>query len=394
VSAVRPASAPDERFGSGLLRQVVDLTVEAADVGALAGQVAELVRRTTQVDVVFVFVLDDDDRQLTLAGATTPFEGAVGTVHLPLGQGVSGWVASRRAPVVLPDGKATDARWRRFPQLRGEDYTSMASVPLDTTTGEVVGVLNVHTVRRRDWDAEDVALLRSTARLMAGAVHTARLLRHLDLRRRQQQALSARLVHAEEQERARLARELHDGVAQRIAALSFHLSAAQEALADDPAVAAVQLGRAVELLTLTQAETRSAVRALRPPLLDDLGLEASLRALARDLPEVAVTVTVEPVALTPVQETALFRIAQEALHNVVKHAAAQGVRLHLWREPQHVLLEVRDDGSGRLPSGPSDSHGLTSMRDRADLIGADLKVTGRPGEGTTVRVAVPVEASG
>ena len=381
---------PDEHLGCELLRQVVDLTVELGDVRALAGEVAELVRRTTGVDVVFVFVLDDDDRELTLTGATSPFGSAVGTVHLPLGEGVSGWVASRCTPVILPDGKVDDARWRRFPQLRGEDFMSMASVPLDTSSGEVVGVLNVHTVQRRDWDTEDIALLRSTARMVAGAVHTARLLRHLELRRQEQQALSSRLVDVEEQERTRLARELHDGVAQRIAALSFHLSAAQEALPDDPVGAGEQLRRAAELVDLTAAETRAAVRALRPPLLDDLGLAASLHALARDVAGIEIDVAVEHLALTPVQETALYRIAQEALHNVVKHAGAKQARLRLRRDGDSAVLVVGDDGCGVIPPTPGSTHGLTSMRDRARLIGAQLDVAGRPGRGTTVRVALPL----
>ncbi len=377
-------------FGHDLLQQVVDLTVDVADVSVLAGQVAGLVRETLCVDVVFVFVLDDDDRQLALAGATPPFESAVGTVHLPLGEGVSGWVASRRTPVMLVD-KSADARWRRFPQLRGDEFTSMASVPMVTATGEVVGVLNLHTEQRRDWSAADLALLKSTAALVAGTVHTARLLRHLALRQQEQRALSARVVHAEEQERSRLARDLHDGVAQRIAALSFHLSAAQEALVDDPTAASQQLRRAQELLLLTAAETRSAVRALRPPLLDDLGLEASLRALARDMPgvEVHVDVDIDAAALDPVQETALYRIAQEALHNVVKHAHATAVRLRLAHDGGRLQLLVSDDGRGIAAKETGETHGMTSMRDRARLLGARLEVTGRPGEGTTVRVTVP-----
>lgn len=389
-AAAGAGDVTEDRLRCELLQQVVDLTVETGDVRALAGAVAELVRRTTSVDVVFVLVLDDDGRQLTLTGATSPFETAVGTVHLPLGEGVSGWVASRCTPVVLPDGKLDDGRWRRFPQLRGEDYVSMASVPMDTSSGEVVGVLNVHTVQRRDWGAGEVALLRSTGRLVAGAVHTARLLRRLDLRRQEQQALSSRLVHAEEQERARLARELHDGVAQRIAALSFHLSAAREALPADVAGAGEQLRRASELVDLTAAETRSAVRALRPPLLDDLGLAASLHALSRDVPGVEVDVTAEALTLTPVQETALYRIAQEALHNVVKHADATRARVHLWREAGKAVLEVRDDGCGELPQTPQSTHGLKSMGDRACLVGAELDIVGRPGLGTTVRVALPL----
>jgi two-component system NarL family sensor kinase len=375
-----------------LLRAVLDLTAEVSDVGRLADRAAGLVGHAMQADAVFVFVLDDDARHLTLTGATAPFESAVGSVRLPLGSGVSGWVASHRTPVVLPTGKTEDPRWRSFPQLHAAEFTSMASVPMVTADGDVVGVVNLHSRARRDWGAADLELLQSTVRLVAGAVHTARLVRSLESRRTEQQQLSARLVAAAEQERVRLAGELHDGVAQALAAVSFHLSAARESLLDDAAGAGEQLARAAELLDLASQETRSAVRALRPPLLDDLGLDAALRTLAGEVPGVDLDLDVQlgPVRLHPDQETALYRIAQEALRNVARHAQARHVLLRVVREPQAVVLAVVDDGIGCRPDRAGDSHGLRSMADRARLLGAALEVTGRPGEGTAVRVAVPL----
>ena len=380
------------RADCDLLRRVVELIGAVSDVSWLATQVAQLLRGAFHADAAFVYVLDDDDRHLTLAGATAPFEDAVGSVQLALGTGVSGWVASHRQAVILPEGKANDLRWLPFPQLRGSEFTSMASVPMLTSAGDVVGVVNLHTTRRRDYDEQAITLLHSTATLVAGTVHTARLVRRLELQRVQQRLLSTRLIAAEEQERARLAGELHDGVAQRLAATSFHLSAAREWLADDPQAAAVELTRAAALLELAGQETRSAVQALRPPLLDDLGLEAGLRALARDVPGVDIDVDVDiaGLAMSLEQQTALYRIAQEALNNVVKHAQAGKVTLRLLCQATTVVLEVIDDGVGLLPDGPQQTYGLRGMADRARLLDAQLDVIGRPGSGTTVRVAVPL----
>jgi len=380
------------RADCDLLRRVVELIGAVSDVSWLATQVAQLLRGAFHADAAFVYVLDDDDRHLTLAGATAPFEDAVGSVQLALGTGVSGWVASHRQAVILPEGKANDLRWLPFPQLRGSEFTSMASVPMLTSAGDVVGVVNLHTTRRRDYDEQEITLLHSTATLVAGTVHTARLVRRLELQRVQQRLLSTRLIAAEEQERARLAGELHDGVAQRLAATSFHLSAAREWLADDPQAAAVELTRAAALLELAGQETRSAVQALRPPLLDDLGLEAGLRALARDVPgvDIDVDVNIAGLAMSLEQQTALYRIAQEALNNVVKHAQAGKVTLRLLCQATTVVLEVIDDGVGLLPDGPQQTYGLRGMADRARLLDAQLDVIGRPGSGTTVRVAVPL----
>lgn len=385
------AALAEEPGAQELLWRVADLAAHLGDMRQLADQIAELVRQTSRVDAVCVFILQDDERTLALAGATPPFDDAVGRLELALGEGITGWVASRRTAVALPADPATDPRWRGDPQLETGSHWSMASTPMTTATGELVGVLNAHTEAVRDWSGRELALLGAAASTVAGVVHTARLLRRLELGQLEQRALSERLVDAEEQERSRLARELHDGVAQRIAALSFYLSAAQEALVDDPAAAAGQLARAVELVGLTAEETRSAVRALRPPLLDDLGLEAGLRALARDLPGLHVRVDMAGAGadLSPVQETALYRVVQEALHNVVKHARAQSVHVRLARQGEMIVLEVHDDGHGRVPLRTVDSHGLASMRDRARLLGARLEVTGRPGAGTTVRLVLP-----
>lgn len=136
-----------------LLRELIQATSSGPGVEPLAAAAARMITDATATDVCFVHVLDDSDRSLTLAGATPPFDAEVGKIRLPLGQGISGWVASHREPVVISHDKEADPRYMPFESLRGRDFTSMVSVPMQTDPGGLVGVLNVHTVNRREFTA-------------------------------------------------------------------------------------------------------------------------------------------------------------------------------------------------------------------------------------------------
>lgn len=215
-----------------------------------------------------------------------------------------------------------------------------------------------------------------------------------------------RAIDAQEGERARLARDIHDGVSQRLAGLGFHLSAAGSLVGVDDAAAREQLRAARELADLAGAETRAAIGDLHPPVLDDLGLGAALASLVRQAgrapgaPAVSLSVDGETSDLPGHVQTALYRIAQEALANAVRHAGAGGVDVVLDRGDRAVVLEVRDDGRGfeHAPDGPAvtreDAFGLRGMRERAELLGGTVAVTSWPGRGTRVRAQVPVRTDG
>ena len=320
----------------------------------------------------------------------------VGSIELAVGEGVAGWVAEHGEPAVIIDNKAADPRYRYIPALRGEEFTSMISVPVVTPLGHLVGVLNVHTRRRREFAAADVELLRSVAGLVAGAIENARLHRRLAEREEALETFAERIVEWQEHERRRLAGEIHDGISQRIVSLFFHLSAAADAIPAAPSVAAEQVARAQELAAAALDETRSAIAGLRPPVLDDLGLAASLESLAHSFPTMDVQVEAADLNMAEHAETAVYRTAQEALQNVAKHAGAQSARLRLYRQRDRVVLEVADDGRGfggaadpaGGPGGPT-GFGLSGMRERAELLGGRLELASAPGRGTTVRLTIP-----
>ncbi|MEU6574817.1 GAF domain-containing sensor histidine kinase [Streptomyces sp. NPDC046805] len=385
----------DPKRENALLVGIIEAISAGPELGPLAANVAGLISEATATDVCFVHVLDDTGESLVLTGATPPFDREVGRIRLPIGEGVSGWVASHREPVVITDHKEDDPRYRYFPQLRGRDYTSMLSVPMASSPGGFVGILNVHTRDRRAFTDRDVRLLTSIGSLVAGAMHQARLHRRLAARERALERFAEQIIAAQEVERRRLASDIHDGIAQRLFSLRFHLDAAADALADDADFTAEQLVHARRLTGLTLDEARAAINDLRPPVLDDLGLADALTSLARSIAAVEVTVDVEECSLPDHVEIALYRIAQEALQNVVKHARATQVRLELHADGAEMSLRVFDDGcgfdTGAAPPGNQNGngYGMGSMAERAELVGGRLEVWSHPDHGTTVIAKVP-----
>ncbi len=396
----RPLLAADRELT--LLRELIKAASSGPGVEPLAAAAARIITAATDSDVCFVHVLDDTERSLTLAGATPPFDAEVGKIRLPLGQGISGWVASHREPVVITRDKESDPRYLPFESLRGRDFTSMVSVPMETAPGGLVGVLNVHTVTQRDFEDRDVELLLVIGRLIAGAMHQARLHRQLVSRERAHENFVEQVIEAQELERRRLAADIHDGISQRLVTLSYHLDAAAQAV-DDRVALTEQLDRARELAQLTLQEARAAISGLRPPVLDDLGLSGGLASLARSIPQVHIDVNLAETRLPDHIELALYRIAQECLQNVVKHAGASRARLTFALDHNDhgevARLEIVDDGVGfdtlehPLGSDEMGGYGLLSMAERAEIVGGRLNIRSRPGTGTAVTATIPIPST-
>ena len=225
----------------------------------------------------------------------------------------------------------------------------------------------------------------------------------VDLRPSQEQMrrLAARLQTAREEERADLARELHDDLGQTLTALKLELGRAADALKDvrlDPPVMD-RLQSLVGLVEIAVAMVRRIATKLRPPALDHLGLAEAIRWEAatfrsRSGLRCHVVAGNNRTALTAKQQTALFRIFQEALTNIVRHAQASAVRVRLTEARGVFALKVRDNGRGitRGEIADAGSIGLLGMRERATQAGATLDITGVAGKGTIVTVSVPLPA--
>ncbi len=224
--------------------------------------------------------------------------------------------------------------------------------------------------------------LRRRAELASGREHELRLLYE------QAQELAAL------QERQRLARELHDSVSQALYGISLGAHTAGEALENDPEQAMASIEYVIALAEAGLAEMRALIFELRPESLEIEGLVAALTrqvAVLRTRYKLTVDATLDNEPDLPLEmKHALYRVAQEALHNIVKHARASTVVLRLARQENEVILQVRDNGKGFDPTAFFPGHfGVRSMRERVAKIGSTLTIESAPGQGTCINVRVP-----
>jgi signal transduction histidine kinase len=211
--------------------------------------------------------------------------------------------------------------------------------------------------------------------------------------------LAAEVIAAGDRERSALARELHDSVAQHLAAVLLQLSAAERDSSDP--VVAERLEEARNSVEYALQEARALSHALHPGVLDDLGLEAALRKLARDSSngngvDVDVSCAVGPERLPRDVEAVLYRVAQEAVRNATTHASARRVRVSVQQTDDEATLSVHDDGVGfdlAEAEARRSGMGLTSMQERVDLLDGRLEINTAKGSGTTISAIVPLDAA-
>jgi len=207
-----------------------------------------------------------------------------------------------------------------------------------------------------------------------------------------------RIVEAQEAERSRLAQEIHDGPAQALSNSIFQVEYIERVIETDPLMARTELRFLRELLRRELGDVRAFISQLRPPLLDQLGLDGAIEDTVEHLRtltdlEITTDLTAPPAELGDGERTVALRVAQEALQNVRKHAAAAHVAVVTRLDDDGWVLEVRDDGRGfdigAVAARGRRNFGLQFMRERAELIGARFDVRSRPDGGTVVRLAIP-----
>lgn len=243
-------------------------------------------------------------------------------------------------------------------------------------------------------------ILGSLAGQAASALENARLYKELGERERRLQDLVERLLGAQEEERRRVAYEVHDGLAQVAAAAHQHLQAFARRHQPTEKSSRNDLELVSKLVKRTVSEARGIIAHLRPTTLDDFGLQATISLEVENLREKGYSVEYKDnlgdERLPTNVEIAFFRATQEALTNVRKHARTRDVSVELWRENSEVHLEVRDYGSGFDPasvhttSGPGERVGLAGMRERINIVGGRLEINSRPDSGTSVVASIPV----
>lgn len=291
------------------------------------------------------------------------------------------------------------------PCLRLENCSSLAlrdthiTIPIEAR-GEKFGVLNLLCDQDKTLSADDFELLTAIGAQISEITANAWLRLKLAEKEMARQALLESLVRAQEDERGRLARELHDGAGQMLTSLLVRLKTLEKRGAS--AELQSDLNATQNLVSETIEQIRDLSYRLRPAALEQFGLPVALETLVRDMAEEAGLVTrckfnLDGHQLTPEIEVTLYRIAQEGLTNVVRHAEASRVEIELTATAVAVFMRIEDDGKGfaphQVPLQPGKRHlGLISIDERASIVGGKLDVYSAPGKGTALHVMIPISS--
>lgn len=361
------------------------------------------VLRLTEVDVGAVFLLEEVLGKLELAACRglSP-EAAKLASEMGMLDSSCGGILDRGEVVVVPD--IQNYRGKRARSLKKEHLSSLFHVPL-TTKGTTLGSMCLGTRKPVQFTAEEEDLLKAIGSQIAVAVENARLYAEVQQKEQLRGELFSKALNAQEDERKRIARELHDETSQTLTAMLFTLDDAAECA--ETSETRQRLEHLRRLTEHTLDGVHKLIFDLRPSMLDHLGLVPALRGYAEArLAEHGVRVVVDETSasrrLEQDVETAVFRVIQEAINNIARHAAARNVWIQFNFNHQSLIINVEDDGIGfessaiqaspgspRLLTG-SRGLGLMGMRERLEILGGEMEITSLPGQGTELVISVPL----
>jgi PAS domain S-box-containing protein len=365
--------------------QILSSSLEREEIGS---RLLQVVRRVSNLTAAVISIPDEN-----------------GELSIWRSSGLDGlWRQARFAPEALSARREVlESREHRLLRLRrpeddprGRHLVSLY-LPL-LVRDRIVGVLEAYGPEALGEVGSEILI--SLANQAASALENARLYAELTERENQLRHLVEKLITAQEEERRRVAHDVHDGLAQTAAAAHQHLQAFARHNPPDSARGQEELDDTLQLVREVVGEARGVIHDLRPTVLDDFGLAAAVRLQVQMLRSEGLEVGLEEAVgderLPPEVETTLFRVAQEALTNVRKHARASTAHVVLDRSGRAVRLMVRDEGRGFRPdeatrsNGPGERVGLSGMRERLSLLGGKFELQSEPGSGTTVTAEVEV----
>ncbi|MFN3477579.1 MAG: GAF domain-containing protein [Candidatus Methylomirabilales bacterium] len=358
---------------------------ESLDLDKILHQALDKVLEVTEAQAAEIFLWEEEAQALILRAHRGLFPQAFQEIpHFKMGEGIPGQVA-RSGEALVVSNIVEDPRFLRK-GVREKGFRSLVSVPLKAKN-QVLGVMNVAAFDSQQLTLEDVQLLLALGNQIGVAIENSRLLEQLQ-----------RLVVLEE--RDRISKDLHDGVIQSIYAIGLRLEECCDSVKEETIRA--RLEQAIADLNGVIRDIRNYISSLRPFLFDGRGLSGSLADLVKAF-KAGTSIKAELVIADGIegqlsQDRAihLFHIAQEALANIVRHARAGSVLIHLFQAEDHLVLSIQDDGIGFDPEEvkKGEGQGLRNMADRARLLQGRFKVESAPGKGTSIVVAIPLIEEG
>jgi signal transduction histidine kinase len=377
-----------------LLTEVGQALASNLDLTSLLGDIKERVPEVMQAERCSIMLIDEQSRELVLVTVDAN-NGEQREFRIPIERGIAGWVASNGVGQIVNDVES-DPRW--FDAVsRDMDFTTRSILSAPMKIGDrVVGVMQVlNKSGGEPFDEQDLRLLTTLAAQAAIGVENARLVRSLKEER-------DRLLAKESEVRAAIARDLHDGPTQSVAAISMNIEFIKKLMRAMPDRVEQELDVLAELVAKTAYDIRNLLFGLRPLGLETQGLLATLQQYVsryRD-PNGSMKLRLEAppsIPRLPVEvEGVIFIIVQESVNNARKHAKASEVVIYLYQEEDQLIASVRDRGKGFNVSAVDSSYntrgslGLLNMRERARLINGECRIRSAEGEGTNVELRVPL----
>jgi PAS domain S-box-containing protein len=394
----------DQRYGEEMeqMNRVLALLNEAGrafsstlDQDQVFRIILEEVYYLLDVVAIAIWLPDSEMEELVCQQAAGPASNLIHGWRLPIEGSIAGWVATHGESQIVLDVEQDERYYKNGMKQTKVPVRSVIAVPI-RFKDDLVGVLQAVHTKPNYFNADDLALLEPLAASAVIAIENARLFEEVRIAREQLRALSRNLVDIQEAERAAVARELHDEAGQSLSYLLLALGMLEREASNAEAV--VARARTLEgmIETLLENLHRLSVR-LRPAALDHLGLAPALEQYIEtfinqygiDTQFAAMGIGDE--RFSPEVETTLYRVVQEALTNVARHAEASHVDVLLERRGDRIVVVVEDDGVGFDAEAATEQGrlGLVGMRERAHMLGGSWLIESSPGHGTTMVAEVP-----
>ena len=379
---------------SDTLRDISAVLVSSLQLDETLTVILESLEKLLKFDSAAIYLLTPNNRLRMVSGRGMPYieitlASAKETDVFPLDEAV----ISNQKPLAVADVRQ-DERWT---PLKGTEYIrSWLGIPL-LFHNKPLGMVTVDRAIIEPFTPDQIALAEAFAGHAAIAIQNAELFDHIRAQQEHLRRLASRVVTAQEDERRRISRELHDEMGQALTALKLNLQMLSAAIPPED----ILLERLDELVILANdslQEVRRLAMDLRPSMLDDLGLVPTLRWYTeqfrkRSNCQVSLSIIDDLPRLTPKTETALYRVVQEALTNVSRHAEADNVEISLSMNDGYIHLSVIDDGRGLKADyddqGDSLGVGLISMRERIDDLHGNFDIISGLQKGTHIQIAIP-----
>jgi signal transduction histidine kinase len=393
--AVSGAYFDAQKTESEALLSVLDAELSARNLDALLQRVLEISGQMFGA-TLGVVLLKDMEQQVLRVRAQAGFSDDLNdpSLEIAMGQGFSGLIAERGEPGILPDLDASHGVLNSRIQGRAK---ALWGVPLKARE-QVIGVLLIGFSVARQWLPTERDLLKAIADRSALAIDRAGMNDALREREARIAELSGHLLRAQEEERKRISRELHDETGQALMVIRLYLGMLEGSVGTRVALSKIR--ETLDVVDRTIEGIRRIIGRLSPLVLQELGLIAAVRKEAKDLAKstgvkARVNVSSDFGRLPSTLETAIYRVVQEALHNVAQHANAGHVLIEMVRDGDNVRLTIEDNGVGitKQPKPARQTFGISGMRERISTIGGEMKVISSPGNGTRIEVSAPIPGS-